>query len=183
VIHSNGYINQVPLENLCTVIDAANIDLKGFTDTFYQELCDGHLDPVLAALKTLKREHVYLEITNLVIPTLNDDMSLLRDMCLWVNDELGSETPIHFARFYPLYKLNMLYPTPVATLEKARSVALESGLEYVYIGSVPGHEGANTYCPGCKKMIIQRSGYMIVRIDIRDGKCTYCGNQIPGIWA
>ena len=182
VIHSNGYINRDPLENLCKVIDAANIDLKGFTDTFYQELCDGHLAPVLETLKILKRENIYLEITNLVIPTLNDDISLLRDMCLWVKRELGPETPIHFSRFYPLYKLSTLPPTPVSTLEKARSVALNAGLEYVYIGNVPGHEGANTFCAGCKKMIIQRAGYMIVRMDVRDGKCTYCGKPIPGIW-
>jgi len=182
VIHSNGYINRDPLENLCKVIDAANIDLKGFTDTFYQELCDGHLAPVLETLKILKRENIYLEITNLVIPTLNDDMSLLRDMCLWVKKELGPETPIHFSRFYPLYKLSTLPPTPVSTLEKARTVALDAGLKYVYIGNVPGHEGANTFCAGCKKMIIQRAGYMIVRMDVKDGKCTYCGKPIPGIW-
>jgi len=183
VMHSNGFINRVPLENLCKVLDAANIDLKGFTDIFYQELCDGHLPPVLETLKTLKRENVHLEITNLIIPTKNDEMSVVREMCLWVKRELGEDTPIHFSRFYPLYKLKHLPPTPVSTLEKARSVALAAGLEYAYISRVPGHEGENTYCPRCKKMIIRRAGFMVVEMNIKGGKCGYCGKPIPGIWA
>jgi pyruvate formate lyase activating enzyme len=182
VIHSNGFINRDPLEKLCTVLDAANIDLKGFTDTFYQELCRGYLLPVLETLKILKREKIHLEITNLIIPTLNDGMSKLREMFLWIKRELGAETPFHVSRFYPLYKLNSLPPTPVSTLERARSVAFAAGLEYVYIGNVPGHVGENTFCPRCKKMIIQRAGYMVTEIQIRGGCCTYCGESIPGIW-
>jgi pyruvate formate lyase activating enzyme len=182
VMHSNGFINPVPLRKLCNVLDAANIDLKGFTETFYQDLCSGSLAPVLESLKTLKKEKVHLEITNLVIPTMNDGMSSLREMCLWVKRELGADTPVHFSRFYPLYKLNRLPPTPVSTLEKARSVAFAAGLEYVYIGNVPGHEGENTFCPGCRKMIVQRAGYMVVQMNIREGKCRYCGNPVPGIW-
>ena len=183
VYHSNGFINPSPLRNLCKVLDAANIDLKGFTETFYRELCDGELSPVLETLKTLKKERVHLEITNLVIPTKNDDVSVLKEMCLWVKKELGADTPIHFSRFHPLYKLKSLPPTPVSTLEKAREVALSTGLEYVYIGNVPGHEAENTFCPKCKKMIIQRTGYMIGEIHLKAGKCGYCGKPIPGIWA
>jgi len=183
VYHSNGYINPIPLRNLCKVLDAANIDLKGFTETFYHELCDGELSPVLETLKTLKKEKVHLEITNLVIPTKNDDLSVLKEMCLWVKRELGADTPIHFSRFYPLYKLKSLPPTPVSTLEKTRAVALSTGLEYVYIGNIPGHEAENTFCPKCKKMIIQRTGYMIGEIHLKAGKCGYCGKPIPGIWA
>jgi pyruvate formate lyase activating enzyme len=183
VTHSNGFINQVPLRNLCKVLDAANIDLKGFTETFYRDLCSGELGPVLKALKTLKQEKIHLEITNLIIPTKNDDMPVLREMCLWVKKELGADTPIHFSRFYPLYKLKSLPPTPVSTLEKARAVALSAGLEYVYIGNVPGHEGENTFCPKCKKMIIQRTGYMVGEVHLKGGKCRYCGKPIPGIWA
>jgi pyruvate formate lyase activating enzyme len=95
---------------------------------------------------------------------------------------MGADTPIHFSRFYPLYKLKNLPPTPVKTLEEARQVALSSGLEYVYIGNVPAHQGENTFCPECEKMIIQRTGYMIGEVHLRGGKCEYCGKSIPGIW-
>jgi len=183
VIHSNGFINQGPLRSLCTVLDAAHIDLKGFTETFYRELSSGQMAPVLETLKTLKQEKIHVEITNLVIPTKNDDMSVVREMCLWVKRELGADTPIHFSRFYPLHKLKRLPATPVSTLDKARQVALSSGLEYVYIGRVPGHKGWNTFCPKCKKMIIQRTGYMIGEVHLKAGRCGYCGHPIPGIWA
>ncbi|MGQ9508311.1 MAG: AmmeMemoRadiSam system radical SAM enzyme [Thermodesulfobacteriota bacterium] len=183
VMHSNGFINPSPLRNLCKVLDAANIDLKGFTQTFYQELCSGELQPVLQTLKILRQERIHMEITNLVIPTKNDDLTLIKEMCLWIKKELGSETPIHFSRFYPLYKLRTLPPTPVSTLEKARAIALASGLEYVYIGNVPGHEGEHTFCPRCKKRIIQRTGYMVGEVYIKDGKCKFCGKPIPGIWS
>jgi pyruvate formate lyase activating enzyme len=103
-------------------------------------------------------------------------------MCLWVKKELGLDTPIHFSRFYPLYKLKNLPPTPVSTLEGAREVALACGLEYVYIGNVPGHEGENTFCPRCKKAIIERVGFMIRATHLKAGKCAYCGKPIPGVW-
>ncbi len=105
-----------------------------------------------------------------------------RGLCLWIKKGLGSETPVHFSRFYPLYKLRSLPPTPVSTLEKARALALSSGLEYVYIGNVPGHEGENTFCPRCKKLLIQRTGYMVGEVHLKSGKCGYCGKPIPGIW-
>jgi len=182
VTHSNGFINPTPLRNLCKVLDAANIDLKGFSESFYRELCSGELHPVLETLKILKQEKVHLEITNLMIPTKNDEMSIIREMCLWIRKELGPDTPIHFSRFYPLYKLRTLPPTPVSTLEKARAVALSAGLEYVYIGNIPGHEAENTFCPKCKKKIIQRTGYMVGEIHMKAGKCKFCGKPIPGIW-
>ena len=183
LIHSNGFINTGPLRNLCKVLDAANIDLKGFTETFYRELSNGELAPVLETLKILKQENIHLEITYLIIPTKNDEMSVLREMCLWVKRELGADTPVHFSRFYPLYKLKNLPPTPVSMLEKARAVALSSGLEYVYIAKVPGHEGEKTFCPKCKKMLIQRTGFMIGEMHLKGGKCGYCGKPVPGIWA
>ena len=182
VTHSNGFINPEPLKNLCKVLDAANIDLKGFTENFYRELCSGELNPVLETLKTLKKEKVHVEITNLIIPTKNDEISVLREMCLWIRKELGPDTPIHFSRFYPLYKLKTLPPTPVSTLEKTREAAASAGLEYVYVGNIPGHTAENTFCPKCKKMVIQRTGYMVGEINLKDGKCKYCGKPIPGIW-
>ena len=126
---------------------------------------------------------VHLEITNLIIPTKNDGISVIREICRWIKRELGADTPIHFARFYPLYKLTGLPPTPVVTLERARSTALAEGLEYVYISNIPGHEGENTFCPKCRKMIIRRAGYMVVEINVTQGKCKYCGKPIPGIWS
>jgi pyruvate formate lyase activating enzyme len=183
VTHTNGFVNPAPLRNLCKMLDAANVDLKGFTETFYQELCSGELHPVLESLKTLRQEKVHLEITTLMIPTKNDEGPAVKEMCLWIKKELGPETPIHFSRFYPLYKLKGLPPTPVSTLERARAIALSSGLEYVYIGNVPGHEAENTFCPKCKRMIIQRTGYMIGEVNMKSGKCKYCGKPIIGIWA
>jgi len=182
VCHSNGFINPGPLGDLCRVMDAANIDLKGFTETFYRDLCNGELSPVLETLKTLKKEKVHLEITNLVIPSMNDEMSVVKEMCLWINKELGPDTPVHFSRFYPLYKLRSVPPTPVSTLDKVRGAALSAGLEYVYIGNIPGHEAENTFCPKCKKRLIQRTGYMVGETQVKAGKCRYCGKPIPGIW-
>ena len=182
VTHSNGFINPGPLRNLCKVLDAANIDLKGFTESFYREICSGELNPVLDTLKILKQEKIHIEITNLMIPTKNDEMPVLKEMCLWIKKELGGETPIHFSRFYPLYRLKSLPPTPVSTIERARAVALSAGLEYVYIGNVPGHEAENTFCPKCQKPVIRRTGYMIGEVHLKAGKCKFCGKPIPGIW-
>jgi len=182
LIHSNGFINPAPLRDLCRVLDAAHIDLKGFSETFYRELCSGELAPVLDTMKFLKAEHIHLEITNLVIPSKNDGMATLREMFLWIKRELGADTPLHLSRFYPRHKLKKLPSTPISTQEKARETALSCGLQYVYIGKVPGHEGWNTFCPHCGKMIIQRTGYMIGEMHIDEGRCAYCGHPVPGIW-
>jgi pyruvate formate lyase activating enzyme len=182
VIHSNGFVNEKPLRDLCNVLDAAQIDLKGFSEDFYRELCNGSLAPVLRTLKTLKEEHIHVEITHLMIPTKNDDPGIVKDMCVWIKEELGSDTPLHFSRFYPLYKLTKLPPTPVSVLEKARDIALSVGLHYVYIGNVPGHEGWNTFCPECGRTVIRRTGYMIREIHLNRGRCAFCGNTVPGIW-
>jgi pyruvate formate lyase activating enzyme len=183
VYHSNGFVNPGPLKDLCRVLDAANIDLKGFTEEYYGSMAQGRLAPVLQTLKTLKHEGVHLEVTNLVIPTKNDDLDTVGKMCAWIKSELSVDTPVHFSRFYPLYKLRNLPPTPVSTLEKCRKIAMDVGLEYVYIGNVPGHEGEQTYCPRCKKVLIVRQGYYVVEINLDKGKCKYCGKPISGIWA
>jgi pyruvate formate lyase activating enzyme len=183
VIHSNGFICKEPLRRLCKFLDAAQIDLKAFTQTFYRELCDGDLDPVLETLKTLRQEKIHLEITNLIIPTKNDEMSQVREMCLWILRHLGPDVPVHFSRFYPLYKLRKLPSTPVSILEKAREIGLSSGLQYVYVGNVPAHRAWNTFCPHCKKMLIHRTGYMVKEMHLNEGSCRFCGKPIPGIWA
>ena len=183
VYHSNGFINPVPLKELCKVLAAANIDLKAFSEEFYGNISQGRLAPVLQTLKTLKGEGVHLEITNLVIPTQNDNPETVQKMCTWIKNELGADTPVHFSRFYPLYKLRNLPPTPVTTLEKNRKIAMDAGLEYVYVGNVPGHEGERTYCPRCKKILVFRQGYTIGEINLNKGKCKYCGKPISGIWS
>ena len=182
VCHSNGYINSEPLQELCGYLSAACIDLKGFTEEFYQEMTEGNLQPVLRTIKTLRQHGVHVELVNLVIPTKNDDMQVVKQMCLWIKKEVGSDVPVHFTRFYPLYKLRNLPPTPVETLERAREVALAVGLEYIYLGNVSGHPGENTYCPHCKKVLIARLGYSILANHVIKGRCKYCGKDIPGIW-
>jgi pyruvate formate lyase activating enzyme len=182
VYHSNGFINSGPLKELCKFLDGANIDLKAFTEDFYGSMAQGRLAPVMRTLKTLKSEGIHLEITNLVIPTHNDKPETVRKMCTWIKEELGADTPIHFSRFYPLYKLRNLPPTPVTTLERNHKIAMEAGLEYAYIGNVPGHEGERTYCPHCRKLLIFRQGYSIGEINLNKGKCKFCGKKISGIW-
>ena len=182
VMHSSGYCNEPPLRELAEYMDAANIDLKGFTNDYYAQMSEGSLQPVLNSLKTLKAAGVHLEITNLMLPGYNDDTDILIKMSLWIKDNLGPDTPLHFSRFWPLYKMIALEPTPVATLEKARKIAMDCGLKYVYIGNIPGHEAENTYCPRCKKIVVKRSGYSVLEVNLVDGRCKFCGEQIRGIW-
>jgi pyruvate formate lyase activating enzyme len=182
VMHSNGFINEKPLEDLCDVLDAACIDLKGFTEDYYQTMTGGSLEPVLNTLKVLKTRRVHTEIVNLIVPGKNDDMKQVRAMCQWIYKELGPDIPLHFIRFYPRYKLKSIPPTPVSMLEKARGVAIDEGLHFVYVGNVPEHPGGHTYCPHCKKMLIRRIGYRVKALGLNDGKCQYCGRAIFGIW-
>jgi pyruvate formate lyase activating enzyme len=180
---SNGYINEEPLRKLCKVIDAANIDLKSFDDDIYVRLNGGRLAPVLRTLKVFKEEGVWLEITNLVIPSWSDNLEMIRKMCEWLAENGLQDCPLHFSRFNPLYKLNQLPMTPVSTLERAREIALKAGLRYVYIGNVPAHWGENTYCHKCGKLIIERRGFAILANHLTSGKCEYCGEAIPGVWS
>ena len=182
IYHSNGSLNPKPVEELSQYLDGANIDLKGFTQEFYSKITEGYLDTVLDTLKILKKNRVHLEITNLVIPSLNDDFGIARKMCQWIRENLGRDVPIHFSRFYPTFKLKNLPPTPVSTLDKIHSIATEEGLQYVYIGNVAGHKAESTYCPNDKKVLIKRTGYRILENNIINGKCKFCGMDIPGVW-
>jgi pyruvate formate lyase activating enzyme len=183
VCHSAGYINPKPLKELCPYLQAACVDLKGFTEDFYRDLVGATLAPVLEALKIMRQQGVHLEIVNLVIPQNNDNPQDLEKMCAWIRDELGPLTPLHFSRFYPLYKMKQHYPTPVATLEKAREIALKTGLKYVYLGNIPQHPAENTYCHNCNQLIISRRGYNVGEIKLKAGRCAFCGTAIPGIWS
>ncbi len=183
LFHSCGYINPEPLRKLSQYLDAGNVDLKGFSRDFYQKVCSAELQPVLETLKILKEEGVWIEITNLVIPTLNDEPGLIKEMCLWIRDNLGEDVPLHFSRFHPDYKMRNLPPTPLETLERAHQIAKEAGLKYVYIGNVPGHPAENTYCPKCGKILIERRGYTVLQNNIKEGSCKFCREPIAGIWS
>jgi pyruvate formate lyase activating enzyme len=182
VVVSSGYINQEPLEELLNYIDAYKIDFKGFSDQFYQELTvNGHVDPVLETMKTIKKHGVWLEVVNLVIPGSNDDQESLKKLILWVKDNLGTDTPLHFTAFHPDYKLQNTPPTPFQTLENARKMALDAGIKYVYTGNIDDLEGSNTYCAD-GTVAIARKGYFITANNLDAyGRCKD-GTAIPGVW-
>ncbi len=180
---SNGYINEEPLRKLCKVIDAANIDLKSFDEKVYERLNGGKLGPVLRGLKVFKEEGVWLEITNLVIPTWTDNLDMIKKMCDWLCANGLRDCPLHFSRFSPLYKLNQLPSTPVSILDKAMDIAIKAGIRYVYVGNVPGHRAESTYCHNCRKGIIERRGFTILANQIKNGRCASCGEKIPGVWS
>lgn len=182
IIISSGYINPEPLKELCQAVDAIKIDLKGFNDDFYRQVCGGMLAPVLEAIRVIHSTGVHLEIVNLVVPTLNDDPAELHTLAEWVLDTVGPDVPLHFSRFHPDYQLLNLPPTPIETLERARQAALDAGLHYVYLGNVPGHEGNHTYCPNCRQVIIRRMGMATTAIHMANGRCGYCGTPIAGVW-
>lgn len=182
IMVTSGYINQQPLEELVKYIDVFRVDLKGFTEDFYKKIASAKLQPVLSNLKYLKQKGAHIEIINLVIPTLNDNPKDIKNMCLWIKENLGEETPLFFSRFYPMHKLTNLPPTPIQTLEMARKIATECGLKYVYIGNVPGHPAENTYCPKCGKTLVGRVGYSITENNIRKSRCKFCNYKIYGIW-
>ena len=179
---SNGYINEKPLHDLSKYIDAANINLKSFSDEIYAKLNGGNLQPILNTLKILKSEGVWLEITNLVVPGWTDKPDMIKEMCDWLAKNDFADTPLHFIRFFPLYKLTSLPYTPLETLETARNIAMKAGIRYVYIGNVPGTDAENTHCPGCKKTVIERRGNTILKNDLKDGKCRFCNTKIAGVW-
>ena len=182
VLISNGYINEMPLVELARYIDGANINLKSFEDGIYQRLNGGTLEPVLNTFRTLHEQGVWFEMTTLVVPTYIEDRDMIKRMCAWILKALGPDYPLHFIRFHPDYKLTRLPSTPIATLEEFRGIAMKEGIRYVYVGNVAGHEGENTYCHNCKKILIERNGYVLNQVNIEKGKCTFCGTSIPGRW-
>ncbi len=183
VLVSNGYIKKKPLRALSEYLDAANIDLKSFDDDVYKKLNGGTLKPVLDSLTVLAEEGVWLEITNLVVPTWTDDLKTIKKMCRWLVKNGFDEFPLHFTRFYPLYKLAKLPRTPLSTLKKAREIAWEAGMKYVYIGNVAEEENLeNTRCPKCGELLVKRNGYVVEKNEIKEGSCPRCGAKINGVW-
>lgn len=182
VLISCGFMNEEPLKEMCEVLDAIKIDLKGFSEDFYRKVSSAELKPVLRSIKQISKTKTHLEIVNLVVPTLNDSDKMLNDLSSWIVNEVGPDVPVHFTRFHPDYKLLNLPPTPISTLEKARDIAMSKGIHYAFIGNVPGHPGNSTYCPNCKKIVIKRNGMFTTEIHLKNGKCEYCGQKIAGVW-
>ena len=180
---SGGYIQEEPLRQLCRRVDAIKVDLKAFSEKFYKEVVNGELKPVLNALVNIRVQGTWNEIVYLVVPTLNDSDQEFRGLARWVKSELGPDVPLHFTRFSPEYLLKNLPPTPIPTLERAKSIADAEGLRYVYIGNVPGHPAENTYCPKCRRMVVERAGFMVRAVRLNQGKCQFCQQTIPGVWS
>ena len=177
---TNGFISKEAIKLISPYLDAANVDLKSFGDDFYKKFCGARLQPVLDSLKLMKELGIWVEVTTLIIPTLNDSAEELKSIAEFILG-LGQETPWHISRFYPHYKMADLPPTPVETLHKAREIGKKAGLNYVYSGNVPGDEGENTFCPHCGKKVISRYGFQSLENRLKEGKCPYCGTKIAGI--
>jgi len=182
IFKSNGYINTEPLKKMCSVLDAANIDLKAFSESSYLKLTGGKLQPVLDSIKVIKDMGVWLEITNLVVPEWTDNLDDIGKMCKWLSDNGFKDTPLHLSRFYPIHKLEQLPPTPVEILKSAYRIAIGEGLKYVYTGNIPGDEISNTKCPSCNSTVVVRQGYRVAVKNIAGGKCSNCGSKIEGVW-
>jgi pyruvate formate lyase activating enzyme len=179
---TNGFINPEPLRALLQHMDAVRVDLKAFTEEFYQEISGASLAPVLRTLKIIQEEGVWLEIINLIIPMLNDCPDEIRAMCEWILENLGPDVPLHLNRFHPAFKMTHLPPTPVETLEMAHRIAREVGINFVTIGNLPGHRYDSTFCPACGERLIHRVGMSVLANNIEDGRCRFCGEEIPGVW-
>ena len=182
VMISAGFIEKEPLQKLCGVLDGIKIDLKSFSNDFYRELVSGRLEPVLRTLQTIKESGTWLEIVYLVIPTHNDNMDEIKEMCGWIVENLGPDVPLHFTRFHPSYKMKNLPPTPLKTLDNAYEIARQEGINHPYVGNVPQHKGENTYCPECGTEVISRQGFFIRNNKLKDGQCPECGHAVPGVW-
>jgi len=182
VLVTAGYINPDPLRRLCAHVDAANIDLKAMTESFYRDVCGGTLKPVLDALVISKGAGVFVEVTNLVVPTLNDSDADLTALADWLVKNLGRDTPLHFSRFFPQYRMRNLPPTPSDALDRARAIAVAAGLQYVYIGNVERPDGSNTRCPKCGVLLVERVQYRVLQNRLKNGACPDCAMEIPGVW-
>lgn len=181
VFVSNGFMTPESADLIQPVLDADNIDLKSFSDKFYRENCGAALEPVLETMKRLKKAGVWIEVTTLIIPTLNDSVGELRQIAEFIKDELGPEVPWHLSRFHPDYKLKNLSPTPIELILAAREIGLDSGLKYVYAGNVPHENYENTFCWNCGTLLIERYGFSIAQNNVEDSRCPECSSSIDGV--
>ena len=181
---TNGFITKNALDEIGSCLDAFRVDIKGFSKKLYKDIAQ--IDDFRGILEVTKRAkykwNMHVEIVTNIIPTFNDDENQLTEIAAWIRDELGHETPWHVTRFVPHLNLSHISYTPVAVLEKARKIGLDCGLSYVYIGNVPNHQAENTYCPRCRKLLIERNDFFIKQFNIVDGRCPGCKEPIPGRW-
>ncbi|MGD0546644.1 MAG: AmmeMemoRadiSam system radical SAM enzyme [Terracidiphilus sp.] len=182
IVVSNGYMQEEALKAAYGKMDAVKIDLKSFSDSYYKQVVSGQLKPVLESLVTLRKMGKWTEIVYLVLPTLNDSDAEFRGLAQWIKANLGADVPLHFTQYHPEYLLKNLPITPVETLERAKAIADAEGLHFVYIGNVPGHPAQNTYCPKCRKMVVERVGFTASEMLIKKGCCPFCQQPIPGVW-
>ncbi|HDL10139.1 MAG TPA: AmmeMemoRadiSam system radical SAM enzyme [Candidatus Omnitrophica bacterium] len=178
---TNGYMNPEVLEYISEYLDACNVDLKSFSEKFYTEICGAKLKPVLNALKKMRKLDIWIEVTTLFIPGINDSQKEMQEIAEFIYNELGPHTPWHVTRFYPAYKMNHLPPEDVYKLKQAREIGIKTGLRYVYTGNVPGEEGENTFCYNCGQIVIKRWGYNILEYNIHNGRCKFCSAEIDGV--
>ncbi len=181
VFVSNGYMSEQCLHEIFPDLHAANVDLKSFNRAFYREQCGAKLEPVLRTLETMKKMGVWLEVTTLLIPGLNDSVDELKELARFLAD-LDTNIPWHISRFHPTYLITNVPPTPPESIRRARDLGYEAGLKYVYTGNIPGDEGENTFCHNCRKLLIERFGFNVVQNSITEGKCPGCDAEIPGVW-
>ena len=181
VFVTNGYMTEEALDFIHPYLHAANVDLKAFSDDYYRNLCSAKLEPVKQSLKKMKALGVFIEVTTLMVPGLNDSQEALEALAGFLVESLGPETPWHVSRFHPTYRLTDRSSTPVETLITAREIGLKAGLRYVYTGNVPGEESENTFCYACGKAVIRRWGFQIRKYDVIEGRCRSCGAEIDGV--
>lgn len=182
VFVTNGYMTEEALQMIHPFLDAANVDLKAFTEDFYKTICKAKLVPVTETLKRMKSLGIFVEVTTLIIPGLNDDKKELENLAAFLVDALGPETPWHISRFHPTYKLTDRPRTPVETLISARDIGIKAGLKYVYTGNVPGESGEKTFCHECDHLLIDRWGFYVRNNRIKNGKCPQCNAAVDGVW-
>jgi pyruvate formate lyase activating enzyme len=180
VFVTNGYMTGEALRTIAPVLDAANVDLKAFSEDHYQRICQARLAPVLDTLRLMKELGIWVEVTTLLIPTVNDSEKELRRIAEFILG-LGPEVPWHISRFYPTFQMNDLPPTSAESIRQGREIGLETGLKYVYTGNLPGDEGESTFCPGCGERVIHRQGYIIEECRLEQGRCSRCQAVIDGV--
>lgn len=176
---TNGYITPEALRRMAPYLDAYRVDIKSFSEDFYRKTCGARLAPVLESTNLARELGMHVETVTLIIPTKNDSPEEITQIVRWVHDNLGMDTPMHFTRFHPMYKMDGINPTPLDTLEMAYNIAKKEGMRFVYLGNVGGHKYENTYCPKCNALLIDRLGFRVGTVKIKDGKCPECGEMIP----
>lgn len=184
VLVTCGSIEERPFRDLAQFVDAAHVDLKGFDDETYRKLNSGKLASILGTLKTYRSLGIWFEVIHLVVPTYTDNLESIKKMCGWMVENLGADTPLHLSRFHPEHKLTHLPPTPVETLVKARDLARAAGLRFVYVGNVREvPDAATTFCPGCRKAVVERDIFAVTALHLEGGRCRFCRTKVAGVWA